>query len=417
MCAEEKKHLPLEDILILDNSWVIAGPHGTRLLSDLGATVIRIETSKRKDNIRFDFTRYGVKDAFKEAGFIFQENNRDKLGLQLNMKSQKGKEVYRKLVEKADVVVSNVTPRALRSMGIDYDTLSSINPGIISINASGLGDYGSKRDTMIFAAALNCIAGLSYTIGNEDEEGFGIAVSTADNLGGAMVAFSILAALAERDKSGRGQFIDLSEAENMMGIIGATMLEWQYNQTQTGPIGNHQYYGKQCPHNAYMCAGFDNWVAIACGSDDEWKRLACALGKEQPALLDSKYDCYEGRKADEKQLDQYINEVTVRHNNRSLAEVLQAVGVSAAPVQKACETLADEHLNARYYWRPNNLPVTDARQPDYQISAPVPKLYDRTAHEYKPAPALGQDNEYILKQLLGLSDDEIDEAAKDGAFI
>jgi benzylsuccinate CoA-transferase BbsF subunit len=332
------------------------------------------------------------------------------------MKSEKGKEVYRKLVEKADVVVSNVTPRALRSMGIDYETLSTINPGIISINASGLGDYGPKKDTMIFAAALNCIAGLSYTVGYEGQEGFGIAVSTADNIGGAMVAFSILAALAERDKSGKGQFIDLSEAENMMGTTGATMLEWQYNHSQHGPMGNHQYYGKACPHNAYISAGMDNWIAIACGSDDEWKKLAKVLGKEQPELMDAKYDTYEKRKDAEKELDELISEVTVRHNNKTLAEILQKAGVSAAPVLKACETLADEHLNSRDFWRPNNLPITDVRQPDFKISAAVPKTFERKQHEFRPAPALGQDNVYILKEMLGLSEAEIEEAAKDGAF-
>lgn len=416
MGTEKKKHLPLEDILILDNSWVIAGPHGTRLLADLGATVIRIETAKRKDNIRFDHLRSGVTDAFAEGGFIFQENNRDKLGLRLNMKSEKGKEVYRKLVEKADVVVSNVTPRALRSMGIDYETLSRINPGIISINASGLGDYGPKKDTMIFAAALNCIAGLSYTVGYDGEEGFGIAVSTADNIGGAMVAFSILAALAERDKSGKGQFIDLSEAENMIGVTGATMLEWQYNHSQTGPTGNHQYYGKACPHNAYISAGFDNWIAIACGSDEEWKRLVEVLGAEQPKLLDSCYNSYGQRKAAEKELDAMISEITAVHNNRTLAERLQRAGVSAAPILRACDTIADEHLNARDFWRPNNLPVTDMRQPDFRISAAVPKMDDRRQHEFRPAPSLGQDNDYILKEMLGMSEKEIQEAASDGAF-
>lgn len=416
MGTEGKKHLPLEGILILDNSWVIAGPHGTRLLADLGATVIRIETSKRKDNIRFDHLRAGVTDAFAEGGFIFQENNRDKLGLQLNMKSEKGKEVYRKLVEKADVVVSNVTPRALRSMGIDYETLSQINPRIISINASGLGDYGPKKDTMIFAAALNCIAGLSYTVGYEGEEGFGIAVSTADNIGGAMVAFSVLAALAERDKSGKGQFIDLSEAENMIGVTGATMLEWGYNQDQTGPIGNHQYYGTACPHNAYPSAGFDNWIAISCGSDEEWKKLAQVLGEEQPKLLAGCYETYEQRKASEHLLDDMISEVTAKHNNKTLAERLQKSGVSAAPVLRACDTLADEHLNARDYWRPNNLPVTDKKQPDFKISAAVPKTYERTEHAFHPAPSLGCDNDYILREMLGMSEEEIEKAAMDGAF-
>jgi len=417
MMKENTKQRPLEGILVLDNSWVIAGPHGTRLLADLGATVIRIETAKRKDNIRFDHTRLGVTDAFREGGMIFQENNRDKLGLQLNMKSEKGKEIYKKLVAMADVVVSNVTPRALRSMGIDYETLSGINPRIISINASGLGDYGPKKDTMIFAAALNCIAGLSYTIGYEGQEGFGIAVSTADNIGGAMVAFSILAALEERDRSGKGQFIDLSEAENLLGVTGATMLEWNYNHTQTGPVGNHNYYGSICPHNAYKSAGFDNWIAIACESDATWQRLAAILGEERPELLSDRYASYAQRKANEPELDELIASVTARHNNRVLAEKLQAAGISAAPVQNAAETLADEHLNARHYWQPNNLPVTDDRQPDFMISAAVPKVSDRSGHAFRPAPALGQDNDYILKEMLKLSDEEIAAAAADNAFM
>ncbi|MBQ9030518.1 MAG: CoA transferase [Parasporobacterium sp.] len=414
---KKKTALPLEGILIIDNSWVIAGPHGTRMLSDLGATVIRIESSKKRDNIRFDHTRLGVKNAFEEGGWVFQENNRDALGLQLNMKSEKGKAIYHKLVEIGDVVVSNVTPKAVRSMGIDFESLSKINPRIVTINASGLGDYGCKKDTMIFAAALNCITGLSYTVGYEGEQGFGLAVSTADNIGGAMIAFSILEALEARDRTGEGQFIDLSEAENMLGVTGATLLEWGYNQSQTGPVGDHQYYGWCCPHNAYPSAGPDQWIAISCGSDEEYRNLLKIAAGEVPELQEERFGTYEGRKANEKELDALVSRFTAKHNNRVLTQKLQEAGVSAAPVNRAFEMLADEHLNARGYWQPANLPVTDPRQPDFLISADVPKTIPREERHFRPAPTLGQDNEYILKELLHLTDEEIREAQEDGAFI
>ena len=414
---KKKTTLPLEGILVIDNSWVIAGPHGTRLLSDLGATVIRVESSKKRDGIRFDHTRFGVKDAFQEGGWVFQENNRDALGLQLNMKSEKGQEIYRKLVAMADVVVSNVTPKAVRSMGIDFETLSQINPRIVTINASGLGDYGCKKDTMIFAAALNCIAGFSYTIGYEGEEGFGIAVSTTDDLGGAMVAFSILEALEARDRTGEGQFIDLSEAENMLGLTGSTFLEWNYNKTQSGPTGDHQYYGWNCPHNAYPSAGPDQWIAISCGSDEEYAAFVKVAGEDVPELKEERFAKYEGRKAAEKELDELVSNFTAKHNKFILAEQLQAAGVSAAPVNRAFEMFADEHLNARGYWQPNHLPVNDPRQPDFMISADVPKVMPREERHFRPAPALGQDNTYILKELLHLSDEEIQAAADDEAFV
>lgn len=415
--ANKKQKLPLEGILIIDNSWVIAGPHGTRLLSDLGATVIRIETAKRKDNIRFDHTRLGVKNPFDEGGFAFQENNRDALGLQLNMKSEKGKEIYRKLVATGDIVVSNVTPKAVRSMGIDYETLKEVNPRIITINASGLGDFGCKKDTMIFAPALNCIAGLSYTIGYEGDQGFGIGVSTADDLGGTMIAYAALVGLEARDKTGQGQFIDLSEAENLISAIGPTMIEWNYNGVQNGPTGNHAYYGPLCPHRAYPAAGFDNWIVISVGSDAEWEALVSFMGDDAPELKDSRYSSYEGRKADEAELDDIIAGVTSKHNKHLYSAKLQEAGVSAAPVLGASEVLADEHLNARGYWQPANLPVNDPRQPDFKISADVPMTQNREEIIFRPAPSLGRDNEYILKEILHMSDEEIEAAAADNAFM
>lgn len=408
---------PLEDILIIDNSWIVAGPHGVRLLSDLGAKVIHVESSKKKDMVRFDHIRLGVKDPKKEGGWVFQDNNRNAMGLQLNMKSAKGREIYYKLVQAADVVVSNITPRAVKSMGIDFETLSQYNPKIISVNASGMGDYGCKKDTMVFAPALNCLTGCTYTVGYEGEEGVGISVSTADDVGGAMLAFSVLQAIAQRDATGKGQFIDLSEAENMLSFIGSTILEWAYNKEQTGPIGNHAYYGPLCPHNAYSGAGRDNWMVIAIGSDEEWQRFVAEVGDEAPALKDEKFVSYEGRKANEKELDDIIAGIAVKHNNRVFAERLQNAGVSAAPVNPASETLADEHLNARGFWNLVGLPETDPRQPDFLVSADVPKSMPRSEKTFKPGPAMGQDNEWILKEFLHLTDEEIEEAKNDDAFI
>lgn len=408
---------PLEDILIIDNSWVIAGPHGVRLLSDLGAKVIHVETSKKRDMVRFDHIRLGIKSGAEEGGMVFHENNRNALGLQLNLKSEKGREIYHKLVEIADVVVSNITPRAVRSMGIDFETLSQYNPKIITVNASGMGDVGCKKDTMIFAPALSCVSGLSYTVGYEGEEGVGISVSTADDVGGAMLAFSVLQALAERDATGKGQFIDLSEAENMISFIGATMIEWAYNGEQTGPIGNHAYYGPFCPHSAYSGAGRDNWMVISIGSDEEWQRFVDEVGDEAEELRDEKFATYEGRKAAEAYLDEVIGRVAAKHNHRVFAERLQRAGVSAAPVNSTGETLADEHLNAREFWQPAGLPVYDPRQPDFLITSAVPKTMPRSMQQIKPGPALGQDNEYILKELLHMTEEEIKAAEEEDAFI
>ena len=408
--------LPLEGIVILDNSWVIAGPHGTRLLADLGATVVKIETCRNKDIIRLDYLRYGVKDGLEEAGWVFQENNRNKMGLRLNLKSEQGKQIYAKLVEKADVVVSNVTPKAIRSMGIDYETLHAINPRIISVNASGLGDFGCKKDTMIFAPLLNAFTGLSYTVGYDGQPGYGLGSSTAANVGGAMVAMSILMALEARDRTGEGQFVDLSEAENMLGVLGASLLEWGYNHAQTGPVGNHAYFSPACPHNAYRGAGVDSWIVIACGDDEEWNRFVAFAGREVPALKDSGFATCRQRKEREAELDELIAGYVRKHNHRELAYKLQEAGVSASAVERPEETLANEQLNARGFWIKAGLPERDPRQPDFLICADVPKTMPREERVMKPSPALGEDNDYILKEMLGLSDAQIQAATEDEAF-
>lgn len=409
--------LPLEGLLILDNSWVIAGPHATRLLCDLGATVIRIETSKRRDNIRFDNLREGVTNAYEDAGFMFQENNRNKLGLSLNLKTENGKKIFARLVKIADAVVTNVTPKGLRSMGLDFESLSAINPRIVSINASGLGDYGPKRDTMIFAAALNCIAGLTSTVGPDGGDPIGYSNSNADNYGGAMAAFSLLAAIEHAEQTGRGQFIDLSEAENLLGLQGATLLEWEINRTQTGCIGNHAYYGFACPHSCYPCAGVDQWIVVACDGEEEWDRFRREAETEIPAINDPKFSSYAQRKANEKELDALIASFTQKHNHHALTARLQAAGVSAAPVQSSAETLADEHLNARGMFLHTNMRQDRPYRPaDFLDTAGVPLYEDRGLRKMKCAPNLGQDNAYILKELIGMTDAEIAEAEAEGAL-
>lgn len=410
------KTMPLKGITIIDFGHVMAGPYGTKQLLGMGATVIKVESKKHSDNFRYSYMRAGNKDLLNEGGWIFQENNTSKMALGLNTKSVKAQEILHKLVKKADVVTANLSPSGFHKMGIDYETLSRIKEDIIVINASGMGDYGPYSAYRTAAPIMQALSGFSSLIGYDGEEPFGFGAALSDYVGGAYIAAAVTAALEYRRRTGKGQFIDLSSTDASICTIGAEALNYSVTREETVPFGNHHYRRQMAPHNCYPCKGQDSWCTIAVGNDEEWKAFRNELRSECPWVDDEKFATLPDRLHNEDLLDEYISEWTKNLDKKEVAERLQKAGVSAGMVENSKEFLENEHANAVGFFKDIQFDVSGFKPEHAKITGRVIDMRDVPEIKYGLAPRAGQDNDYILKEMLGMSDEEIEDAAADGAF-
>ena len=411
---------PLEGIMVLDLGWVVAGPHVGRILEELGATVIRIETSTRLDPMRIDARRLGITEqgALKEGGWCFQENNRNKLGLCLNMKSPYGREIFEKLVKQADVVSCNFATSGFRRMGLDFETLSRIKKDIIVVNASGLGSFGPYSQYMTFAPVLSCLTGVASLIGYDGEEPFGYPGIMPDYTGGIASAASVCAALYYRNQTGKGQFIDLSQAEAVMQGLGPVLLDWQLNGNLPVCVGNHDYARQQCPHNAYECKEDNTWAVIAVQNDEEWARVVELFREQWPEIENTDFAKAEDRLFHEQKLDALLKTIFRNYKADEIARLLQEKGVSAAKVHNTYDTLYNNpQAEALHYFRTLKFPDSTLEPDHFLITGPLINLASVPERQYRPGPACGQDNDYILKQLLGYEEAFLQAAAEDKAFV
>jgi crotonobetainyl-CoA:carnitine CoA-transferase CaiB-like acyl-CoA transferase len=382
------------------------------LLSDLGATVIKVETAASIDMFRRDTMRIGA-DEISEGGWGFQDNNRGKLGLRLNIKIPAGRKIFNELVKKADLVVANMGPAAFRKLGLEYDALKLINDRIITINASGMGNWGPYSQFLTLAPVIHSLCGFSSLIGYEDDDSYAYNGIIADYLGGIGVAISAIAALETRKVTGKGQLIDLSQAESMLTTMGASILDWQANGKKRPKRGSRHFSSSMAPHWVYPCEGEDQWCAICCGSDDEWRRLCGVISPEMGQ--DQRLRDLRGRIAHEAEIDACISKWTRDKEPLAAAKILQAAGVSAGPARSNVDILTDEHLNARGYWIVTPLPP-DKEPKELKITHCPIRIGGLDQGVKKAAPPMGADNEYILKTILGMAQAEIDDCPSETFF-
>jgi benzylsuccinate CoA-transferase BbsF subunit len=409
--------LPLEDIRIIDFGWVIACPHGTRLLADLGAQVIRIESRAKIDGLRGDFLREGISSPLEEGGAIFQEQNRNKMGMCLNIKVPKGREILGSLVQISDVVASNFDPIGFRKLGLQWDELQKSNPNIIVVNASGMGDWGPHSEYLTFGPNLHAISGITNSIGYPGQEPIGLGVPWADYVGGAALALAILAALEYRRKTGKGQFIDISQYEVALSFLGSNLLEWSANKKISEKCGNKHHSSGAVPHNCYRCKGEGRWCVISVASDKEWASLCNVLGNPD-WTKNSKFLTHLQRVINQDELDKLIEAWTTNYYAEEIVEKMQEAGVSAGLVQNAEDLIKhDIHLRERGFLVDTECPHSQRKPSSLVMPGVITRLLGQPLPIRRRAPGpLGEDNEYILKDLLGMTEQEIEQAEAEGAF-
>lgn len=392
---------PLEGVRVLELTKVWAGPCVGKHLAYLGAEVIRIESLGSIDVTR----SYGVDDINNAPGF--QAVNPQKLSAQIDMKSKEGIALLKQLIGQCDIVVENLRPGAIGRLGLGYEVVKAAHPGIVYVSMGMYGNDGPLAYQTGYAPCFVALSGLSSLVGYEGETPRGMNIRYADSSFGTAAAYAALAALLHRQHTGEGQFIDLSAVETMTSMIGDIFMDYSLNGKIAQCDGNR--HPDMAPHGLYPC-GEDDWISIAVSSDTSWAALCEAM--KQPALAqDPRFCSLTDRKANEPALDALLNAWTRRQDAQALATALQARGLAAAKSANSLDLVADDHLWARGFYRY----VTDGAGQTKATVGPAWQISDGAAIT-DAAPRLGEHNDYVFGELLGLAPAEQERLKQAGAI-
>ncbi len=397
---EKMNDMPLKNLRVVDVSHFMAGPTAAVMLADMGAEVIKIESIRRIDGWRG--TSRIESDRPWETSPPFNGVNRNKYGITLDLIHPKGVAVFKTLVKSSDIVIENFTPRVMSNFGLDYPVLKEINPAIIMLSLSGYGNSGPWKDYTAFAYPIEEMAGFPRITGYADGPPLLMGQGGAAGPGGLIGGFAVLAALQYRHRAGLSQHIDLSLCEALTCMAGEVIMDYTMNGRVQGRRGNRHPF--MAPHGCYQCQGDDKWVTIAVASDEEWQNFRRAMG-DPPWANNQKFSTGSGRWSSQDELDELIGKWTINLGQNEVTRILQDAGVAAGPVLDAEGLQDDPHLNARgFYEEVTREEVGTHLHPGSPI-----KLSKTPARIRMPAPCLGEHNEYILSEVAGLSEKEIQE--------
>ena len=387
---------PLEGIRVLELTKVWAGPYAGKYLAFLGAEVIKVESNHNLDEMR----AYGGTDIDHAPYFL--SLNPEILSVQLNMKSAKGLDYLKQMIARSDIVINNLRPGAMERMGLDYAGLKAIKPDIISVSIKMYGTEGPLGYQTGYAPCFVALGGLTYLVGYENEAPAGMNLRYGDSTVGANAAFAAVSALMHRERTGEGQFVDVSAVECASSMIGDSLLEYSLTGRIPGPVGNR--HADMAPHGCYRCAN-DEWVSIAVETDEEWRRLSQAMGEDDP-----RYAARADRLACAAELDELLGNWTAGQDADDLLARLRASGVPAAKSQSSEELIADQALWGRDFFTF----VTDNREGGRPMVGAPWRMSQAQASISNGAPDLGQHNEYVYCDLLGLSPEELQQLIAEG---
>ncbi len=401
--------LPLAGVRVLDFSWVWAGPFCTLQLAHMGAEVIRVESRARLCTTRrippFADNVAGV----NRAGY-YNQYNQGKRSVALNLRHPEGLAIAQELVRRCDVVTENFAAGVVERLGLGYETLRELRPGLIMLSISGFGRTGPYRNLAGYGPAVSALSGFVGATGYQGGRPQQLGVSYADPSAGVLAAAAIVAALIHRDRTGAGMYIDQSLLEPAVALLAEGFLDFAMNGREPGRIGNRDPL--MAPHNCYKTRGDANqWVTIAVGTEREWRSL-CAVMGNQDLAADPRFITAQARKRNEDALDAIITAWTAARDRWEITRSLQAVGVAAFPSMSNRDLTHDPHLRQRGF-----IAATEHPEVGRRLHAAVPWTLD--GHPVKvrsAAPLLGADTDSVLCELLGLEAGEITRLRKAGVL-
>ena len=390
----------LEGLRVLDFCWVGAGAFVTKVLAEHGAEVIKIESRARPDNLRVAPPFRPGSEGLDGSGYFASRNN-DKKSFSLNMREPKSHEIALRLANACDLVSNNFRPGVMERWGLSYADITEVNPGVVYLSMPMQGASGPHSQYIGFGSTIAALSGLVALSGRPDRAPIGTGTHYPDHVpspGHALVA--VLAAIRRKRLTGEGCFVELSQLESMVALLGPAISRASSGHDVTRE-GNR--VPQHSPSAVFRCTGDDAWCAISARSDGEWRSLVQELGA--PELADDlRFATHADRKANEDALEGVLASLVAKRGNDELARALHARGVPAAPVLSSAEILNDEQLRARGFWRTLLHPVLG------EFTAPAaPFIADgtRTGPE-RAAPLLGEHTRELASSLLSLDEDEID---------
>ena len=400
--------LPFENIKVADLSWVGVGPITAKYLADHGATVVRVETQSRPDILR-------IAGPFKDGvpgpnrSHFFGDFNSSKYGITLDLKNPAAVAIAHRLIAWADLYIESFTPGTVDDLGVGYDTARALNPSIIMASTCLMGQTGPAADFAGYGFHAGAIAGFYEITGWPDLPPDGPWVAYTDTVAPRMLAATIMAALDHRRRTGQGQHIDGGQMEMALHFLAPQIIDYNVTGRVVSRDGNRS--DDSAPHGAYPCAGEDQWCAIAVETDAQWRELQGAMG--DPAWSkDERFDTSAGRLEHQDQIDQHLGAWTSGRPPQEVMRLLQTVGVPAGVVQRSSDLLGDPQLAHRNFFRYLDHP--DMGHIPYTGHQSRIRGYDSGPRF--AAPVLGQHNEMVLRDILGLTDEEISDAVIAGAL-
>ena len=400
----------LEGVRVLTLEQVHALPWGTSFLADLGAQVIRVESVVHLQDRKSGPFPGGKpsEEWWNEGGNLAYFGARNKQSLCLEVADPRGKEVFLKLVQESDIVTDNFRPGTMARYGFDHESLSKLNPRIITLSSTAFVYTGSWSRAGSRARTVDASCGMSYLTGYEDGPSRRASNNYMDHSVGNNVAYALLLALYQRNKTGKGMRIDLTMQETGVSAIGPAILETQRGISRSRLGCGHLW---KAPHNVFPCLGEDRWITIAVSTDEEWRRLCTAMGDPSWAT-ERRFDTSHGRHRHRHELGENLSEWFQTKDCQELMTVLQGWGVPAGAVLTAEDLVANPHLQEREYIE--EFENVNAPQAGPRKYAGRPFRIPGVAMGIQSVAALGEHNEEILKEIAGLSQEEITSLADDG---
>ena len=399
---------PLRGLRVLDLTHVWAGPLSTRFLADLGAETVKIEspTGRGPRSFPVNDAAYGwiggdPGDEPWNRNAIFVKLQRNKRSVAIDLKTDAGRETFLRLVRQADVVIENFHSVTMPGLGLSYDVLAAENPSIIYVAMPGYGLEGPYSQRVAFGPAVEAMSGLSDVMGYGSDEPRNTAMALMDAVAAVSAAAGVVTALRQREKTGKGAFVEMSLHDAAVSFCGPWLIDRQLGNPIERLANGHP---GMAPHGVYPSAGEDEWIAIACRDDGEWRSLCSVV----PGL-DTAAD-FATRRRDRSEIDLLISRWTACRDKRIAADALQAAGVPAGPVNTTPDMLNDPQSRERGFF----VPIEAGPTP--MPGNPI-KMNGISSADWTPCPKLGADNAAVLKGWLDYSDDQVAELELAGVIV
>jgi benzylsuccinate CoA-transferase BbsF subunit len=393
-----EKKFPLESLKVLELTRVIVGPGVASFLGCGGERVVNFESRKRLDFMRTSYPYKDNKPGIDRAAY-FQRYNTDKYGISLDLSKPKGLELMKKLIIWSDVFIESNVPGMIDKFGLDYESVSKLNPEIIMLSTNQMGREGPLARYKGFGVQTAAMAGFHQITGYGDGSPIGPFGAYTDMVSVQWLLTALLAALDYRRRTGKGQYIDHSQLEAGVHFLTPAVLQYTANGEKMPQLANRESFA--APHGCYRCKGEDRWCAITVYTDDEWKAFCRAI-RNPSWTRESDFTTIISRKNNEDKLDALIEEWTLKHTPEQVTEILRKAGIAAGVVASGEDLSNNPQLADRGFYKILN----HSEIGPVPFSNPPFKLSETSVEVRMAAPCFGEHTEYVCREILGLSDDE-----------